>query len=151
MQMFRFKMVILSVYKEPEAPFYKSTCLLRSHYHHHYYHHCYNDSIAKPTQLSGKCLSTISLILACCELSVSGEKNMMTYSMAACVDRAVLRCSGKGYAEIWRNAKHKKVEGLSLLGVQYLLTLSTLYNVCLLFQDFFLFLHVFHCVHDSAL
>lgn len=58
------------------------------------------------TQLSGKCLSTISLILACWFCRMSGAKNKMTYSMEAWVARAVLRCSGKGYAEIWCKKNH---------------------------------------------
>lgn len=61
------------------------------------------------TQLSGKCLSTISLILACWFCRMSGAKNKMTYNMEAWVARAVLRCSGKGYAEIWCKKNQKKL------------------------------------------
>ena len=63
--------------------------------------------ISSLTQLSGKCLSTISLILACWFCRMSGAKNKMTYNMEAWVARAVLRCSGKGYAEIWCKNNHK--------------------------------------------
>lgn len=62
------------------------------------------------TQLSGKCLSTISLILACWFCRMSGAKNKMTYNMEAWVARAVLRCSGKGYAEIWCAQREPKIK-----------------------------------------
>lgn len=75
------------------------------------------------TQLSGKCLSTISLILACWFCRMSGAKNKMTYSMEAWVARAVLRCSGKGYAEIWCKKNHS-------INQLWKSTLSTEMNLC---------------------
>jgi len=53
------------------------------------------------TQLSGKCLSTISRMTACCVCNMSEAKLRMTYSMLACVANAVLLCSGNGYTTIW--------------------------------------------------
>lgn len=53
-------------------------------------------SVTLLTQLSGKYLSTISLIFACCVCNMEGQKYRQTYSMDAWVASAVLRCSGRG-------------------------------------------------------